>query len=291
MDWFKLAVNRPPNELFDEFMIHTLCIVEEIWKERNRRFIGEKEADILRITDLISLKIKDHLVVSSKNLPEVLSWTPPPSSSICCNSDVAISTSESVLAAVFHNEWGNVVAIKTATTPATNPMLAEALVVCLVTDLVVSLGMTNILFQSDNLSVVKEFEVLTSPVANFRLQSAKGRFMHSCSKFIDWGIIHISRKCNFMAHNVAKWVARNKVEGRICPDALDASMLDDLVEWDPHPEKMASSSLAIHDLEEGYADISIEVGWPSSTRLVSMEFVGGDRGIERATRKESEDLF
>ncbi|KAF4376301.1 hypothetical protein F8388_026101 [Cannabis sativa] len=204
----------------------------EIWKERNRRFIGEKEADILRITDLISLKIKDHLVVSSKNLPEVLSWTPPPSSSICCNSDVAISTSESVLAAVFHNEWGNVVAIKIATTPATNPMLAEALAVCLATDLAVSLGMTNILFQSDNLSVVKEFEVLTSPVANFRLQSAKGRFMHSCSKFIDWGIIHISRKCNFMAHNVAKWVARNK--------------------------KMASSSLAIHDLEEGYADISIE---------------------------------
>uniref|UniRef100_A0A803PW11 Reverse transcriptase zinc-binding domain-containing protein n=1 Tax=Cannabis sativa TaxID=3483 RepID=A0A803PW11_CANSA len=155
MDWFKLDVNRPSNVLFDEFMVHTLCVIEEIWKERNRRSNGKKEDDMVRITDLITLKIKDHVMVSSKSLPVVLSWNPPPSSWKCCNSDIAISNSESVLSVVLRDEWGNVVAIKTALTPVTNPMLAEALAVCSAADLAVSMGVTHILFQSDNLSVVK----------------------------------------------------------------------------------------------------------------------------------------
>ncbi|XP_060969051.1 uncharacterized protein LOC133036541 [Cannabis sativa] len=233
MDWFKIDVNRPPNVTFDEFMVHTLCVVEEIWKERNRRTIGEKKEDMMRIIDIITLKIKDHVMASLKTLPDVLSWTPPPPKWKCCNSDVAILNSESVISAVLRDEWGNVVAIKTAVIQVTNPMLAEAHAVCLAADLSISLGETCVMFQSDNLNVVQEFAVSTSSAANFRLQCAKERFMVLCSKFIDWGIIHISRKCNFMAHNVARWAARLQMFGNICTDMLPSAVLDDFVEWDP----------------------------------------------------------
>ncbi|KAF4352882.1 hypothetical protein F8388_002072 [Cannabis sativa] len=207
--------------------------VMEARSDRNRRTIGEKKEDMMRIIDIITLKIKDHVMASLKTLPDVLSWTPPPPKWKCCNSDVAILNSESVISAVLRDEWGNVVAIKTAVIQVTNPMLAEAHAVCLAADLSISLGETCVMFQSDNLNVVQEFAVSTSSVANFRLQCAKERFMVLCSKFIDWGIIHISRKCNFMAHNVARWAARLQMFGNICTDMLPSAVLDDFVEWDP----------------------------------------------------------
>ncbi|KAF4390198.1 hypothetical protein G4B88_005116, partial [Cannabis sativa] len=232
-EWFKLDSNRPSNVPFIDFMAHTLCIVEGIWKERNRRLVGEKEMDIMRVIDMIRYKTNDHLMVSFRTVPEILSWSPPPSSWLCCNSDVAISSSGSVLAAVFRDEWSNITTIITSKTAVTDPLLAEALAVCLAAELAASMGLNNIIFQSDNLNVVNEFQDLASPLFNLRIQYAKARFSNYCSKFKDWGIIHIPRRCNFMAHNIAKWATCFNVVGRISSDALPDSVLDDLVEWDP----------------------------------------------------------
>ncbi|KAF4372301.1 hypothetical protein G4B88_007045 [Cannabis sativa] len=208
-EWFKMDSNRPSSMSFSDFMAHTLCIVEGIWNERNRRLVGEKEMDILRVKDMIRLKTIDHIMVSSKAVPEILSWAPPPSSWLCCNSDVAISSSGSVLAAVFRDEWSNIIAIKTSMTNVNDPLLAEALAVCMAATEATSMGLNNIIFQSDNLNVVNEFQDQASPVFNIKIQ------------------------CNFMAHNIAKWATCYKVSGRTSSDALPAALLDDLIEWNP----------------------------------------------------------
>uniref|UniRef100_A0A803Q1I4 RNase H type-1 domain-containing protein n=1 Tax=Cannabis sativa TaxID=3483 RepID=A0A803Q1I4_CANSA len=69
----------------------------------------------------------------------------------------------------------------------------------------------------------------------FRLQVVKSRFQKSCSNLNEWGINHISRKCNYLAHNIAKWAAFKNVEGSLKPSELDGSVMEDLVEWDPGP--------------------------------------------------------
>uniref|UniRef100_A0A803Q8E1 RNase H type-1 domain-containing protein n=1 Tax=Cannabis sativa TaxID=3483 RepID=A0A803Q8E1_CANSA len=166
-------------------------------------------------------------------VPDILSWAPPPPSWLCCNSDVAISSAGSMLAAVFRDEWSNIIAIKTSRTNVNDPLLAEALAVSMAADEANSMGVNNIIFQSDNLNVVNEFQDQTSQVFNFRIRYAKARFANSCSKFKEWGIIHIPRRCNFMAHNIAKWATCYKVSGRISSDALPPAVLDDLIEWDP----------------------------------------------------------
>ncbi|KAF4386516.1 hypothetical protein G4B88_006772 [Cannabis sativa] len=115
----------------------------------------------------------------------------------------------------------------------TNPKLGEARAVCLAAETAVKAGLCKVMFQTDNLVVVKAFESHEECCVDFRLQTAKVQFLNWCSKLSDWKIFHIPRKCNFMAHNIAKWAIASNTEGQINPQTLEATVLDDLVEWDP----------------------------------------------------------
>uniref|UniRef100_A0A803QC20 RNase H type-1 domain-containing protein n=1 Tax=Cannabis sativa TaxID=3483 RepID=A0A803QC20_CANSA len=242
-EWFLPDCNRPPNVTFYKFMTTTLCIVEEIWKERNKRVHGEIESDIIKVITLIRHKNEDHMLVSTKNLTDVLTWSPPPASWLCCNSNVAISSTGCMLAAVFRDEFSNIVSITTSRALFTEPLLAEAHAVCLVAEYAANMGLNRVLFQSDNLGVVKEFRNSESPIADFRLQVAKSRFQKSCTNLLEWDINHISRKCNFLVHNIAKWAVFKNVEGSLKPSELDGSVMDDLVEWDPGSRSNGSGAM------------------------------------------------
>uniref|UniRef100_A0A803NLG5 RNase H type-1 domain-containing protein n=1 Tax=Cannabis sativa TaxID=3483 RepID=A0A803NLG5_CANSA len=111
--------------------------------------------------------------------------------------DVAISATGCLLSAVIRDDSGTILSITVKKGMATLPKLAEAHAVCQ------------------------------------NLQEAKSRFLHCCDKLNDWGIVHISRKCIYMAHNIAKWATNSSVVGCINPEAVDGSVLDDLTEWDP----------------------------------------------------------
>ncbi|KAF4383798.1 hypothetical protein F8388_023490 [Cannabis sativa] len=224
--------NLPPNVEFYDFMATSLCIVEAIWRERNQRVHAKKDTELVLIIDSVRQKILDHVMVASNRVEEVLEWTPPPPSWACCNSDVAISATGCVLSAVIRDDLGTILSITVKTGMATSPKLAEAHAVCLAAEKAIELGLKNIIFQCDNRCVVKAFEAPISNCVAFSLQEAKSRFLHACDKLNDWGIVHISRKCNYMAHNIAKWASNSRVIGCINPEALDESVLDDLTEWD-----------------------------------------------------------
>ncbi|KAF4370586.1 hypothetical protein F8388_020172 [Cannabis sativa] len=188
LDGFWKGPNLPPNVAFYDFMVTCLCIVESVWKERNRRVHGEMDMDIMQISNSIRQKINDHIMVSSKIVQEITEWRPPPSDWVCCNSDVAVSPVGSMLSAVIRDDLGNIISISSQESRVTLPKLAEA-------------------------------------------QAA--RFNKFCSKLSDWGIVHISRKCNYMAHNIAKWAISKNVLGNINHVEVEGSVLDDLREWDP----------------------------------------------------------
>ncbi|XP_060959111.1 uncharacterized protein LOC133030391 [Cannabis sativa] len=233
LDWFYKGPNLPPNVEFYDFMVTSLCIVESIWRERNQRVHAKKDTELVLIIDTVRQKILDHVMVASNTVEEVLEWTPPPPSWACCNSNVAISATGCVLSAVIRDDSGTILSITVKTGMATSPKLAEAHAVCLAAEKAIDLGLKKIIFQCDNRCVVKAFDAPLSNCVDFSLQEAKSRFLHACDKMNDWGIVHISRKCNYMAHNIAKWASNSRIMGCINPEVLDESVLDDLTEWDP----------------------------------------------------------
>ncbi|KAF4363013.1 hypothetical protein F8388_020529 [Cannabis sativa] len=222
LDGFWKGPNLPPNVAFYDFR-----------RERNRRVHGEKDMDIMQITNSIRQRINDHVMVSSKTVQEVIEWSPPPSDWVCCNSDVAVSAAGFMLSAVIRDDLGNIISISSRESRVTLQKLAEAQAVCLALEKAAELGLQRITFQSDNICVVKAFEAPMSVCTDFMLQEAKARFTKYCSTLCDWGIVHISRKCNYMAHNITKWAAAENFVGCINPVDVDGSVLDDLREWDP----------------------------------------------------------
>ncbi|KAF4359782.1 hypothetical protein F8388_008344 [Cannabis sativa] len=231
MEGFWKGPNLPPNIDFYDFMVTCLCIVESVWKERNRRVHGEMEKDIMQISRSIRQKINDHIMVSKKIVHEITEWRPPPLDWVCCNSDVAVSPVGSILSAVIRDDMGNIISISSQESRVTLPKLAEAKAVCLAAEKAKDLGLKKIMFQSDNIGVVKAFEASMDICMDFMLQDSKVRFNNICSKFSDWGIVHVSRKCNYMAHNIAKWAAVKNVLGNICHEEVEDSVLDDLREY------------------------------------------------------------
>ncbi|KAF4388124.1 hypothetical protein F8388_014807 [Cannabis sativa] len=179
-----------------------LVTATSIWRERNQRVHDKKDTELVLIIDSVRQKIHDHVMVASNRVEEVLEWTPPPSSWACCNSDVAISATGCLLSAVIRDDSGTILSITVKTGMVTSPKLAEAHAVCLAAEKAIELGLKNIIFQCDNRCVVKAFEAPMSICVDFSLQEAKSRFLHCCDKLNDWGIVHISRKCNYMAHNI-----------------------------------------------------------------------------------------
>uniref|UniRef100_A0A803QJL6 Reverse transcriptase domain-containing protein n=1 Tax=Cannabis sativa TaxID=3483 RepID=A0A803QJL6_CANSA len=147
--------------------------------------------------------------------------------------DIALSSTGCLLSVVVRDEFGIIRTITTLKDLTTNPKLGEARAVCLAAETAVKAGLCKVMFQTDNLVVVKAFESHEECCVDFRLQTAKVQFLNWCSKLSDWKIFHIPRKCNFMAHNIAKWAIASNTEGQINPQTLEATVLDDLVEWDP----------------------------------------------------------
>ncbi|KAF4381378.1 hypothetical protein G4B88_029733 [Cannabis sativa] len=206
-----------------------------IWSERNRRVHNERDNDLTGIMRLVRLKIKDHMLVPNHRVPEVVSWAPPPPSWVTCNTDVAVSSNGSMLSAVFRNDRGKIISITTREVLFSDPLIAEANAVCLAAEVARDSGMQRVLFLSDNQCVANSFAASAHCIGDFRIHAAETRFKDFCSKFEEWEIVHISRLCNYMAHNIAKWALMHQKTGTIEIEDIHERVLDDFTDWDPGP--------------------------------------------------------
>uniref|UniRef100_A0A803NGX0 RNase H type-1 domain-containing protein n=1 Tax=Cannabis sativa TaxID=3483 RepID=A0A803NGX0_CANSA len=229
--WFLMDGNRPHDVSFEEFMTTTLCILETIWKERNKKIHGASTTPLVQLNEEIHRKVVDHEMVTTNCMRELTAWKPPPVGWVCSNSDVAVSNDSSFLAAVIRNDKGEVCAIKTGTNMVTNPEIGEALALSMAVELVNSLGYNQALFHCDNLIVTNVMQPRAAATSHFKLETAKDRFINCCSNLRSWDLIHTPRACNFIAHNVAKWARFSNTVGSINPLTLETNILDDYVEW------------------------------------------------------------
>uniref|UniRef100_A0A803QBW0 Reverse transcriptase domain-containing protein n=1 Tax=Cannabis sativa TaxID=3483 RepID=A0A803QBW0_CANSA len=119
--------------------------------------------------------------------------------------DIASDGDCLITATIVRNDQGTIVAIKSENRHITNPLIGEAYAACIAAELMVERKIEHVVFQCDNINVVNAFSMETERGINFNLVHLRRRFHKFCRNFKNWEIGHVSRKCNFMAHNIAKW--------------------------------------------------------------------------------------
>ncbi|KAF4369756.1 hypothetical protein F8388_018813 [Cannabis sativa] len=232
--WFLDDCNRPPNICFEDILIAALCVVEAVWRERNSIVHGQPQSQISQLISRVNCKIQEHKYVASNVVEDFCAWSPPPASWLCCNCDIAADGDCLFAATIVRNDQGTIVAIKSEKRHITNPLIGEAYAVCMAAELMVEKKIEHVVFQCDNINVVNAFSMETERGINFNLVHLRRRFHNFCRNFKNWEIGHVSRKCNFMAHNIAKWARQFRVTGLIRSTELDNSVLNDYVEWKKH---------------------------------------------------------
>ncbi|XP_060972639.1 uncharacterized protein LOC133038488 [Cannabis sativa] len=233
-NWFLEDTNRPPNITFLEIMVIALCVMEAMWKERNSVVHGQSKNLIWQVLSNINRKIREQLHVVSNAVEDFCAWSPPPASWLCCNCDVSCDDEGMVLATVVRDDQGRIVTIKTERNHLTDPLIGEVVAVCMTAELMIDKKVVHVVFQSDNIETVKAFSNATDRDCNFKLVNLRSRFQQLCKGFQNWEVGHVPRRCNFMAHNIAKWARENSVTGIILCSDLTAEVLSDYVEWNKH---------------------------------------------------------
>ncbi|KAM6600072.1 hypothetical protein CsatA_019681 [Cannabis sativa] len=194
-----MFVVRPSNITFLEIMVIALCVMEAMWKERNSIVHGQSKNSIWQVLSNINRKIMEQLHVVSNEVEDFCAWSPPPESWLCCNCDIACDDEGMVVATVVHDDQGRIVTIKTERSHLTDPLIGEAVVVCMAAELMIEKKVAQL-----------------------------------CKGFQNWEIGHVPRRCNFMAHNIAKWARETSVTGITLCNELNHEVLNDYVEWNKH---------------------------------------------------------
>ncbi|KAF4356704.1 hypothetical protein F8388_010926 [Cannabis sativa] len=193
--------------------------MEAMWKERNSIVHGQSKNSIWQVLSIINTKIREQLHVVSNEVEDFCAWTPPPESWLCCNCDVSCDDEGMVVATVVRDDQGRIVTIKTERNHLTDPLIGEVVAVCMAAELMIDKKVAHVVFQSDNIETVEAFSNVTGRDCNFKLVNLRSRFQQLCKGLQNWEVGHVPRKCNFMAHNIAKWARENSATGIIlCSD-------------------------------------------------------------------------
>ncbi|KAF4392534.1 hypothetical protein F8388_000661 [Cannabis sativa] len=233
-DWFMADFNRPPNLTFQEMLITALCVVETMWFERNSTVHVETRSPAQKVLLNVNNKIRDHLKVAANDVVEFCEWHPPPESWLCCNCDISFDEGGVVLATVVRDGKGNIVTIKTERSLTTDPLIGEGLAVCMAAELMLEMRVKQVIFQSDNMVVATNLSTELGKDIHFKLTNISKRFHQLCLQFTSWGIGHLNRKCNYMAHNVAKWAKETRTIGLTKSTDVDPTVLTDYLDWRKH---------------------------------------------------------
>ncbi|KAF4357231.1 hypothetical protein F8388_017443 [Cannabis sativa] len=150
----------------------------------------------------------------------------------CCT-DVSIQPNQSFGAAVFRDEKDRIVTIFIERFSATNPLLAEAIIVASAAEYARLHLKGKVAFHCDNEVVVASCS--TNSISNqfIDIKAAVYRFMKSVKQLEDFRIRKIDRNYNFLAHNSAKWAAAEGVTGTLDLGVMDENVFSDVNEWNP----------------------------------------------------------
>uniref|UniRef100_A0A803QBR4 Reverse transcriptase domain-containing protein n=1 Tax=Cannabis sativa TaxID=3483 RepID=A0A803QBR4_CANSA len=117
-------------------------------------------------------------------------WLPPPEGWYICNTDVAIGQTQSVGAAIFRNDKGEITSIHTTRIQYSEPQAGELATLCWGAENAFNLGHKNIIFQCDSARAVSAISIDSNALdkLHYNIKDIASKFKDLSSKFDLWEI-------------------------------------------------------------------------------------------------------
>lgn len=206
---------------FKDFAISSLCYaLWSIWKERNLAvFEGTKPnplATVIRANFMHSEYFSFWRDNSGRNENQNLSaltskvWRPPPKGMLKLNSDASFSKIRNTAHAgmIFRNDEGLIFTGLTKVFPATSPLIVEALSLREALLFAESLGISNLIVESDYLELVK---ACREEIKRGEIFGLVKDILNIKNRFQQLGFTWTYREGNQIAHIIAKLASQNNL--------------------------------------------------------------------------------
>ncbi|XP_060967362.1 uncharacterized protein LOC133035535 [Cannabis sativa] len=149
-------------------------------------------------------------------------WTPPPQDWIKVNCDVRVSLESMCIAIVARNYLGKVIWIHSARLDFSDALCGEAAACCLAVSSAAELGYKYVIVESDSRLVIN---ALNKKMSHWALDNYVSFCIKSSPSFSSCNFSNVSKNCNFVAHNVAKWAFTHQLYGSILLSSVPKELL------------------------------------------------------------------
>ncbi|KAM6572269.1 hypothetical protein CsatA_016349 [Cannabis sativa] len=219
-DWVKFLWDLKSKGInAEEAFLYASIIIDKIWQTRNEKVHNNSFVDIFKCIDTIRFSFADHqaYLLPCPKLCSSDVWRPPPQDWLKLNCDIRVGLDSMCAAVVARDHVGKVIWVTTSKLEFADALCGEAAACCLALEAARTLGFHFIIVESDSRVVINALNEKDScwELANY--VSFCNRISPS---FIGCSFEHVSRLCNFAAHNVAKWAFPHQRFGTLSPTSL-----------------------------------------------------------------------
>lgn len=152
-------------------------------------------------------------------------WIPPEALAFKVNYDVAVSHNRLVFVAVRRNSEGQVLHCHAGSRAGTNPLKGEALAARLAVSAFENLAQERVLFEGDAQVLISQINDSASQ-PGWVIAEDVVLIRHYLATHPRWSLQWASRRCNYLAHNTAKWCLKEIVFGVIDVSLLPSGMVN-----------------------------------------------------------------
>uniref|UniRef100_A0A803PQ85 Reverse transcriptase zinc-binding domain-containing protein n=1 Tax=Cannabis sativa TaxID=3483 RepID=A0A803PQ85_CANSA len=214
-DWVKFLCDLKKKGINEhEAFLFASLTIDTIWRTRNDKVHNNCPVDIFKCIDTIRVSFTDHhafLLPCPISRPTV-SWSPPLQDWLKLNCDIRVGLYSICAAVVARDHVGKVIWVSTSKLEFSNTLCGEAEACCLALEEAKACGVESLILESDSRVVIN---ALNGKESRWELDNYVSFCKNTSPFFISCMFQYVSRQCNFMAHNVAKWAFSHQMFGSV----------------------------------------------------------------------------
>ncbi|XP_060962265.1 uncharacterized protein LOC115695280 [Cannabis sativa] len=218
-DWVKFLWDLNKKGINDqEAFLYASLIVDTIWRTRNDKVHNNCPADIVKCIDTVQFSFADHHahLLPCPILCPTEVWRPPE------DCDIRVGLDSMCAAVVARDHVGKVIWVVTSKIDFSNALCGEAMACCLALQEAKVRGVKFLILESDSRVVIN---ALNGKESWWELDNFVSFCKITSPFFIGCMFEYVSRRCNFMAHNVAKWAFSHQKFGFVPLSSMPETIL------------------------------------------------------------------
>ncbi|XP_030502633.2 uncharacterized protein LOC115717800 [Cannabis sativa] len=198
----------------DGLFLYASIVVDTIWRARNDKVHNNSLGTLVHYIDSIYYCYADYgsCLFKSHRVEDTLVWSPPPEDWIKINCDVRVGEETMCAVAIARDHQEAIFWVATNKIHFSDPFLGEAAACLLALETTISMHHPFVVVESDSAIVIKN---LKGDESFWRIENYTSQCKQLFTFFTSCNFSFISRKYNFVAHNVANWAFAKNINGMV----------------------------------------------------------------------------